>query len=186
MYAYAGETLGGDRVVEAAARAGASTNRTVLVADDDVDFREALAETLRAEGHDVLEVGSGEAAIASLDRAAKAGTRLPDLVVLDLLMPRMSGLEVLRRIRRSASAAQLPVLVVTGVNDPMLPVRLDASVAFKPDVESIVETIRRQLAPDTRVPLHSSANGPTSQPARIAAPLTQRPRAYATNHSSRQ
>jgi hypothetical protein len=39
----------------------------------------------------------------------------------------------------------LPVLVVTGVNDPMLPVRLDVPIAFKPDVEAVLAAVRQQL-----------------------------------------
>jgi CheY-like chemotaxis protein len=123
------------------------TNRidaTVLVVDDDDDFRAALAETL--EGCDVVDARTGEAALALLDDAAKGRTRAPDLLVLDLLMPRMSGIEVLQRLRKSRRWARLPVLVVTAVNDQMLPVRLDVPVAFKPDVQVVLDAVRQQLA----------------------------------------
>ena len=118
---------------------------TVLVVDDDEDFRAALRERLEDDGCDVLEVRSGEAAIAMLEQASKARVRPPDLIVLDLLMPTMSGIEVLQRLRRSPVWARLPVLVVTGVNDPMLPVRLDVPIAFKPDVDVVLEAVRRYL-----------------------------------------
>ena len=58
---------------------------------------------------------------------------------------KVSGIEVLQRLRRSARWTQLPILVVTGVNDPMLRVRLDLPIAFKPDIELIVETVCRLL-----------------------------------------
>ena len=118
---------------------------TVLVVDDDEDFRAALRERLEDDGCDVLEVRSGEAAIAMLEQASKARVRPPYLIVLDLLMPTMSGIEVLQRLRRSPVWARLPVLVVTGVNDPMLPVRLDVPIAFKPDVDVVLEAVRRYL-----------------------------------------
>ncbi len=124
--------------------------RTVLLVDDDADFRHALAEALRYEGHEVIEARSGEAALAVLDHVSNAKGGAPDLLVLDLLMPRMSGLEVIQRLRKSPRWARLPVLVVTAVNDPMLPVRLDVPIVFKPDAEVVLETIRRRLAQDPR------------------------------------
>ncbi len=127
----------------------ADTNRldaTVLVVDDDDDFRAALAETLEEEGCDVVDARTGEEALALLDEAAKGRVRAPDLLVLDLLMPRMSGLEVLQRLRKSRRWASLPVLVVTAVNDQMLPVRLDIPIAFKPDVQVVLDAVRQQLA----------------------------------------
>jgi two-component system alkaline phosphatase synthesis response regulator PhoP len=119
---------------------------TVLLADDDEDFRFVLAESLEAEGYDVVAVPNGAAALALLEDAAKGRAAPPDLLVLDLLMPKMSGLELLQRLRKSTRWATLPVLVVTAVNDPMLPVRLDVPIAFKPDIEAVVAAVRQQLA----------------------------------------
>ena len=118
---------------------------TVLLADDDEDFRSALAELLDEDGYHVVSVPSGAAALALLEDAAKGRAPPPDLLVLDLLMPSMSGLEVLQWLRKSARWASLPVLVVTGVNDPMLPVRLDVPIAFKPDAEAVLAAVRQQL-----------------------------------------
>lgn len=119
---------------------------TVLLADDDEDFRHALAEALEEEGYNVIPVRSGSAVLAVLDAAATDQVHPPDLLVLELLMPHLSGIEVLQRLRKSKEWASLPVLVVTGVNDPMLPVRLDVPIAFKPDAEMIVAAVREQLA----------------------------------------
>jgi CheY-like chemotaxis protein len=120
--------------------------RTVLIADDDEDFRSAIAELLAEEGHKVIHVPDGEAALAVLDAATKGRVRSPDLLVLDLLMPKMGGIEVLQRLRKSSRWAGLPVLVVTGVNDPMLRVRLDLPLAFKPETEVVLEAARRALS----------------------------------------
>lgn len=126
--------------------AGRVDARTVLLADDDEDFRVALAEGLDADGYDVVAVPNGEAVLAALEDAAKGRARPPDLLVLDLLMPRMGGIEVLQRLRKSARWASLPVIVVTGVNDPMLPVRLDVPIAFKPDTNAVVAAVRQHVA----------------------------------------
>lgn len=119
--------------------------RTVLLADDDEDFRSVLAELLVEEGIRVIDVPSGEGVLAALDHATQPRGRTPDLLVLDLMMPRVSGLEVLQKLRKSPRWAQLPVLVVTGANDPMLRVRLDLPIAFKPDPEVVLDAIRRLL-----------------------------------------
>jgi len=60
-------------------------------------------------------------------------------------MPVMSGIEVLQRLRRSHRWAQLPVLIMTGVNDPMLPVMLNAPVVFKPDMDVLVNAVRQNI-----------------------------------------
>jgi CheY-like chemotaxis protein len=119
---------------------------TVLVVDDDDDFREALADALEDEGCNVLAAPSGEAALALLDEALKKRVTMPDLMVLDLVMPRMSGIEVLQKLRKSRHWRELPVLVVTAVNDQMLPVRLNVPIAFKPDYKAAIDAIRQQLA----------------------------------------
>lgn len=80
----------------------------VLVADDDDVFRTALAETLRAELRCAVdEAASGEEALA------KVRARIPDLVILDLLMPGTDGFAVLDTLRARSETAALPVLVVT-------------------------------------------------------------------------
>jgi CheY-like chemotaxis protein len=126
--------------------AGRVDGRTVLLADDDEDFRFALAEGLEADGYDVVAVPNGEAVLAALEDATEGRLRPPDLLVLDLLMPRMGAIEVLQRLRKSAQWAELPVLVVTGVNDPMLPVRLDVPIAFKPDANAVLAAVRQHVA----------------------------------------
>jgi len=128
---------------------------TVLLADDDDDFRSVLAELLEAEGLRVLDVPSGEAALAYLEPVAKRRGRCPDLLVLDLMMPRLSGIEVLQRLRKSPRWARLPILIITAANDPMLRVRLDLPIAFKPDTDAVLEAVRR-LLPNRAQPHDSS------------------------------
>jgi len=124
----------------------APTRRTVLIVDDEDDFRELFADALRPEIDRVLEAHSGEEALAILTDMGKRREPDPDLVVVDLLMPRMSGIELLQRLRRSPRWSSLPVLVVTAVNDPMLPVRLDVPIAFKTDAETLLNVVHQQLA----------------------------------------
>jgi len=87
--------------------------RTILVVDDDPHIRQLLVFALEKAGLATLEADNGEAALAQVAAGA------PDLVVLDINMPRMDGLEVCRRLRgRSAEAGgQLPILFLSSRDD---------------------------------------------------------------------
>ena len=76
----------------------------VLVVDDEPTVREVVAGYLRRDGHAVSEAGDGDTALELLERER------PDLVVLDMMLPGVNGLDVLRRIR---AAGDLPVIMLT-------------------------------------------------------------------------
>ena len=79
----------------------------ILVADDDVDIRELVEFKLSTMGHDVVAVGDGAAAIdACMEQK-------PDLAVLDMMMPGVSGLDAIRAIRAEPGLADLPVILLT-------------------------------------------------------------------------
>ena len=80
----------------------------VLVVDDDAELRDLLREVLAGHGYEVSECADGGRALELID------LRPPELVVLDLGLPNMNGLDVLRRIRDSSD---LPVIVLTGRGD---------------------------------------------------------------------
>src|SRR5207244_13615486 len=84
----------------------------VLVVDDDRDVRETVVELLRGEGFDVVEAANGLEALLQVKRARPAG------VVLDLLMPRLGGLDAIKRIRTFDPAIR--IVVITGSPDPEL------------------------------------------------------------------
>ena len=84
---------------------------TILVVDDSPDNNEMLCRLLRTCGHRAVAAFSGEGALALL------GTERPQLVILDVMMPGMDGLEVLRLIRSNAATATLPVVLFSAVAD---------------------------------------------------------------------
>jgi DNA-binding response OmpR family regulator len=75
----------------------------ILVAEDERDIRELIGFTLRHYGHEVLSASNGEDALAIALR------ELPDLVLLDIRMPRLTGYDVCRRLRAEPTTKNIPV-----------------------------------------------------------------------------
>ena len=86
---------------------------TVLVVDDDPGIRESVTEVLSAEGYRVLEAPDGEEALVRLDRLEERC-----VVLLDLAMPRMNGLELLNELSRSGRSDRFPVVVMSANAHP--------------------------------------------------------------------
>ena len=82
---------------------------TLLVAEDDPDVLELIVSALRLTGHEVIAARDGMQAVALLR------TREVELAVLDVLMPRMTGIEVLREIRGDTSLPQPAVLMLSAL-----------------------------------------------------------------------
>jgi CheY-like chemotaxis protein len=86
----------------------ATRHRRVLVADDNEDAGESLAMLLRLDGHEVEVANSGTEALALFDRM------IPDVAILDIGMPGLSGYEVASRIRERDAGRRVMLIAVTG------------------------------------------------------------------------
>ncbi len=84
----------------------------ILVVDDDAPVLRALKRVLESAGYQVSTASDGQEALAMIARAR------PDLLVLDIIMPRMDGLEVCRRVRADPFVAKLPILFLTAKSRP--------------------------------------------------------------------
>jgi len=86
---------------------------TILVVDDEPAIVQVIRERLEKEGYRVRTAGDGQAALAAI------GDELPDLMILDLMLPGIDGFEVLRRLRQGPDqpASGLPVVVLTARDD---------------------------------------------------------------------
>jgi DNA-binding response OmpR family regulator/DNA-binding CsgD family transcriptional regulator len=89
-----------------------SNKDTILVVDDNPESLRFLVDTLEAEGMTVLIARSGEATLELLSHA------LPDLILMDAMLPGISGLEATRQIKRNAATAHIPVIFITGLGEP--------------------------------------------------------------------
>jgi DNA-binding response OmpR family regulator len=81
--------------------------KTILIVEDEPALRRFLELLLRKSGYDVLVAGDG------LEALAKAGEKRPDLVLCDLMMPRMDGFEVCERLKSQPATAGVPIFIVT-------------------------------------------------------------------------
>ena len=81
----------------------------LMMVDDDEDFTSAVAEVLRGAGHEVAVEADTRTAMASMER------RLPDLVILDLLLPRKNGYEACFDIRALGEGLEPPILLMSAV-----------------------------------------------------------------------
>jgi twitching motility two-component system response regulator PilH len=89
-----------------------SIRRTIVVVEDEPDTAEMFAEMMRLSGYDVIKTYGGTMALSLIARVK------PMAVVLDIMMPDLSGLEVLRYIRRDPRLEHIPVVVVSARNLP--------------------------------------------------------------------
>lgn len=85
---------------------------TVLIVDDEPNVRELIRDTLELEDHEVIEAVDGPTALSELREAP-----LPDCVVLDIMMPGISGLDVLTELRAKPLTKDLPVILLTAMSD---------------------------------------------------------------------
>ena len=146
--------------------------REVLVVEDEPDIRRLIVLHLERDGFRCRTAASGSDAL----REVKAA--VPDLVVLDLMLPELDGLEVCRRLRRDASTASVPIIMLTAKSDEVdrivgLEIGADDYVGkpFSPkELVARVRAVLRRAHPDHPTPLLSA--GPIAlDPARHAVTL---------------
>lgn len=121
----------------------------ILVVDDTAFFRTVLTDLLAGAGYDVLQADSGEAALRIL--AEKILTL--DLLILDLALPGMSGVELLDRLRHLGGETELPVMILSGTNPDAAARERMASLgtagihAKSEDPADLLQAVDRILAP---------------------------------------
>lgn len=89
-----------------------STPKTVLIIEDEEDAAELFAEMMRVSGFRVLKTSNSTPAIGMMS------SEKPDVIILDIMMPEISGLDILRQMRRNPELAGIPVVVVSAKSMP--------------------------------------------------------------------
>ena len=139
---------------------------TVLIAEDNPDCLHLLHVVLENEGFVVLAAGDGAQALLILKDVK------PDVIVTDLMLPLVSGGDLIRYVRKTAELAQIPIVVVSGYSRDYEPQAFEAgasAVLQKPiDLDLLVDTVKLSCAPQ---PHHSSQS---QSPADFAPQMKQR------------
>jgi CheY-like chemotaxis protein len=118
--------------------------RTIVVADDDPASRELVGELLEAEGYRVVVASNGQ------DALEKIAECLPDLLVMDIQMPLMGGLDAIKQIRKDKRFAKLRVIAVTahamaGDRERILSSGFDAYLSKPVDAATLKQRVRELL-----------------------------------------
>ena len=135
-------------------RVAMTTGKHILIVDDYPDALDIWALYLRSLGYRVSTAGDGEMALAQAERLR------PDLIVLDLELPRLSGFEVAERLRANPDTRSIPLIAATGYShlkqlDRARNVGFDQIVIKPCDPDMLVEEIERLL---------EASDEPASQP----------------------
>lgn len=115
----------------------------ILVAEDHLDSRDALKALLEAVGYDVVEATDGQQAVA------RALERHPALILMDMMMPGMNGLEATRALRARDEMSDVPILALTaldGVRDRVLEAGCDDYITKPIDLSTFLGKLEEWLA----------------------------------------
>lgn len=126
-----------------------TVKKHVLVVDDEVDIRNTVGQILTISGYDVVAVENGAQCLAQL------AVQRPDLVVLDIMMPGMSGWDVAARMKGTPAYSSIPIIFLTAKGDEMsrgLGGLASQDYIVKPfDIATLKASVDRILCPPATV-----------------------------------
>jgi CheY-like chemotaxis protein len=115
--------------------------RTILLAEDDLDIRDAVQDLLEEIGCDVIPARTGRQALDFLSQDPRSP---PDMVILDLMMPLVTGWQVLEAIQRDPALAAIPVVILTAATQDK-PSGVAALLQKPFQIQVLLETVQRLL-----------------------------------------
>ncbi len=143
---------------------GISKNTEILLVEDSKFIRVAVQRALTGAGYIVHTASDGEAGLLA------ARKTLPDLVILDLVLPKTSGLEVLRALKQDALTRNIPVIVLAALSEPNKEELLNEGVAacveklgklFEGDSAALIRTVAQVMAQSESTERKKNLSGKT-------------------------
>ena len=119
----------------------------ILVVEDHADTSAALYKILTDHGYSVLTADNGEQALDLLDRGIR-----PALILVDMLLPRVSGEELIRHLNANPELRDIPTIVITAVPKDQVQVITNAVFSKPLDFEKLTRTIDALVAPSAAAP----------------------------------
>lgn len=115
--------------------------KTILLAEDDQDIRDVVQEVLEERGYDVIPARTGRQAldVLALDEAAR-----PAAVILDLMMPIVTGWQVLEEMRQRPELEKIPVIILTAVSQDM-PTGATAILRKPFDIDELLSLLNDEI-----------------------------------------
>jgi len=114
----------------------------VLVVEDDQDVAACINDVVEERGYRAICVANGREALSVLEEER------PSLMLVDLFMPIMSGAKFLKVIKGSPELSEIPRVIVTAANDPMISVKEDVTVLYKPvDLDALGRLLQKYCEP---------------------------------------
>src|SRR5262245_30277534 len=121
---------------------GRQPRPAVLVVEDDRDVAMTINDVVEERGYRSICVGNGREALSALE------AERPALMLVDMFMPVMNGAEFLKVVKQTPKLASIPRVIMTAANDPMIGIKEDVTVLYKPvDFEALNGLLLRYCEP---------------------------------------
>jgi len=119
-------------------------SKTILIVEDEPKNMKLLRDLLQRFGYEILEASDGEEGVKS------AGEKIPNLILMDIMMPKMDGLEATRIIKANTQTKQIPIIALTsyamkGDRERTIEAGCDGYIAKPIDIQEVLKTIEHFL-----------------------------------------
>ncbi len=114
--------------------------KRVLIIDDDANARKFLSVALTENGYEVASAGDGKEGLEKVEQ------EIPDLILLDVMMPKKTGFSLFKQLRRDDKFKEIPVIMLTGVSASLEELEEQKEGTFESPYDSMREALRKTIA----------------------------------------